>query len=171
MVNFFNGVKITTQMFFHIFPQKIRASFSVAYKKRLSFFTPTKSPVLATKKPFFVSTIIIAFFLNLSISFAQNEPVTEISLAPLHGEISISFVTLNTATSWTTAPTSALRGRREINIYNPSDTVEIYLSGVSPSSVYRTLSPKQDATFKASSELHIFMKSTGTVCVEITEIK
>jgi hypothetical protein len=94
------------------------------------------------------------------------------AFAPLEGAISVSFVTLNTVEGWVTAPRVVLRGRRQMNIFNNSSDYEIQLSGVSPSSVYRTLYPRQDVDFIISSDLHIFMRSLeGTVAVEITEIK
>ncbi len=51
-----------------------RASFSVAYKKRLNFHTLTKSPVFDIKKPILVSSLIIAcLFLNVKFCEAQQE--------------------------------------------------------------------------------------------------
>lgn len=101
----------------------------------------------------------------------SQEPYTEVAITPL-GEISMSFVTCTVVEGWVTAPRVVLEGRREMNINNTSSDYEIHLSNVSPSSVYRTLDSKQDATFKVDSETHIFMRAyDGTVRVEVTEIR
>ena len=126
--------------------------------------------------------VIISILLYASLAFADNPNVQSVEIAPLSDSISFSTVALDGAT-WVTAPTVELRGRKEINILNTSTTDSIYLYAstltsntvmINPSVtniISRRLYSQDNVTFKASSDLHIYLSSNTVTTAEITEIK
>jgi len=69
----------------HFITSKIRASFSVAYKKWLDFLTLTKSPILAIKNPLPVSIFILTFLLILSSNVFAGEDISQQIYLPIGG--------------------------------------------------------------------------------------
>ena len=129
--------------------------------------------------------LILAGFLILLCNplFADEYPIQEVLIAPLTDSVSFSTVSLD-GTSWTTAPTVELRGRKSINILNTSTTDNIFLwsSSETPNTVTmnpntvstlitRRLYPKQDITFRTSSDIHFYVSSNTVITVEVTEIR
>ena len=100
---------------------------------------------------------------------AEAEPLTYVLFEPLHDRISTSTVTVND--SWSTAPTVAMRGRKEIIILNTSSSDNGYVSGQSPNTVWFTLYPRQWIRIKAGSDLHVFVTANTAVTFDIMEIR
>lgn len=113
---------------------------------------------------------ILFLLLFVALAFADNTNVQQIEFLPLSTSISFSTVSLR-GTGWVTAPTVELRGRKEILINNIDDTNAIYVSGVSGSTIYGTIDAGQSVTFKASSDLHIYLSSNTVTTCEVWEIK
>ena len=100
----------------------------------------------------------------------DTEPITSVVIEPLKGAVSFSTVTVDNA--WETMPSVALRGRKEVRIFNTSDTYNVYLSSETDNTVQMgTLYPRQGVTFKASSDLLIYASANTAAIVHITEMR
>ena len=104
-----------------------------------------------------------------SLAYADIDPQTSVRIEPLRRGISFSTVEVNTA--WTTAPSVAMKGRMEMSIFNDSSSTIVFLGDSSGATVSRWLFPRQEATFKLSSEIPIYISADTVTRVTITEIK
>lgn len=102
------------------------------------------------------------------VSFADN-PIQQVGIAPLTGGISFNTVTFGYYTGWVTA-SSVVIGRKEVLILNTSTTNELFLTGVSGSTATGVLYPRESVTFKAASNLNIYI-SGSSVIAQIWEIR
>ena len=117
--------------------------------------------------------IILTTILTLALAgSAFAAPVQNVIEWPLSTGISMSTVTTND--SWTTAPTVALVGRKEVCILNTSTTDTIgYISGTTynTADTWFTIYPKQAVSVRASYDLDIFVSSDTAVTWQVFEIK
>jgi len=134
----------------------------------------------------FLIGLLILFLATPAFAATQaySTNIQKVEIAPLEQEVSMSTVEL-VGTSWVTCPTVEMVGRKELVILNTSSTEDVYLSSVSPSSVYNVgrywrLFPRQDITFKIgrgvsqNTGMHIYVSSnsiTTTVTLNIIEVK
>ena len=117
----------------------------------------------------------LTFFLILLLCgnvWGFTEPGQPIYVIPCWEKMSVSTVTVNTAT-YQQCPPTALRGRKEIYIVNMDAAHEVYLSNVSEDTVkyYFPLYPRQGIRIKASSDMPIFIRSNYVVNLRVMEIK
>jgi len=96
--------------------------------------------------------------------------IQKVEVSPLTGGVSFNTVTFGYYTGWVTCPTVEMIGRKELLITNTSSTNNLYLTGVSGSTVTGTLKPLDSVTFKSSSSLHIYA-SGSSVIMECWEIR
>lgn len=99
--------------------------------------------------------------------FAADISIQKVEISPLSGGISFNTVASNPG--WTLA--TFMTGRKEVLLTNTSTTTDIYLTGVSGSSVTGTLYPRESITIKASSSMNIYVKSSAPTSVEVWEIR
>jgi hypothetical protein len=101
--------------------------------------------------------------------FAADYSIQKVEIAPLSSGISFNSVT-TLYKDWITAPSVELVGRKEILILNTSTSENLYLTGVSGSSATGIVYPRESATFKAASNLHIYA-SGNSVLFQTWEIR
>lgn len=114
--------------------------------------------------------IFLIFLFISSVAFADAS-IQKVEIYPLSGGVSFNTVTTSSVLGWVTA--SSIIGRKEVMIINTSTANNIYLTGVSGSTAYGTLYPREKATFKASSSLNIYVSSNSVTphSVEVWEIR
>src|SRR3990167_10115252 len=88
--------------------------------------------------------------------------IQKVEIAPLTGGISFNSITFadRSITGWVTA--SSVIGRKEILILNTSTTDNLYVTGVSGSTITGTIYSRESVNFKASSSLNLYV-SANTV--------
>lgn len=118
--------------------------------------------------------LILLLFLFANNAHAA-QPLTRIVIEPL--DDAVSFSTVYVGTTFHTMPTVELVNRKEINIFNVSaNETDIVFLGIGTTAntaitVTRWLLPRQDITFKVSSDIHIYASADTTVLVQITEVR
>lgn len=112
--------------------------------------------------------LLILLFLCSNV-FADAS-IQKVEIAPLTGGVSFNTVTFGYYTGWVTCPSVEMIGRKELIIINTSTANNLYLTGVSGSTVTGTLGPKEYVTFKSASNLHIYA-SGSSVTMECWEIR
>ncbi|MBU2072710.1 MAG: hypothetical protein KKA68_20955 [Gammaproteobacteria bacterium] len=118
-------------------------------------------------------TILCALFVLFGTSFA-DDLVQKVQLEPLSTGISISTVRLGEG--WVTAPSVAMRGRKEMSILNTSTTENIYLAQASGATVTygtvtRAIYPREEIFLKMSSDMNIYVSGDTVFNITVTEIK
>ena len=114
-----------------------------------------------------ILTILFLFFVGIAYADAS---IQKVEIYPLSGGVSFNTVSLDTF-SWVTAPSVEMIGRKEIMIINPSTTVDLYLTGVSGSTATGIIYPRESATFKAASNLHIYVSASSVTTFSVWEIR
>jgi len=101
------------------------------------------------------------------------QPIERVQIEPLVGGVSFNTITFaaRSVTGWVTAPSVEMVGRKEVMIRNTSSTDNVYLTGVSGSTVTGTLQAGEHVTFKAASSLHVYVSSNTVATVEVWEIR
>jgi hypothetical protein len=121
----------------------------------------------------YISLLLLLVF--ASNCYAVDASIQKIEVYPLSGGVSINTISFinHGYTGWVTAPSIEMKGRKELNIFNPSDYYNLYLTDVSGSSAtrVRTLTPGNSITFKVSSSVHIYVSSNTVNTCEVTEIR
>ena len=114
----------------------------------------------------------LIILLLCSNAFA-DATIQKVEVSPLTGGVSFNSITFadRSITGWVTAPSVELIGRKELLIINTSTSNSVFLTGVSGSSAVGTLKAGESITFKAASNLHIFVSANTVVKVETIEIR
>ena len=101
--------------------------------------------------------------------------IQKVEIAPLTGGVSFSTVEFAPNginwNSWVTCPSVEMIGRKRLILQNTSNTVTIYLTGVSGSTARGTIAPNQSVSFACSSNLHIYASSNSVTSLEVWEIR
>ena len=115
------------------------------------------------------SLLILLFCGNC---FAADASIQKVEVSPLSGGVSFNTITFadRSITGWVTAPSVEMIGRKEVMIVNVSIN-SVYLTGVSGSTAIGTLKEGEGVTFKAASNLHIYISSNSVAIAEVWEIR
>ena len=118
----------------------------------------------------YVCGSLLVLLLICNNAFADVS-IQKVELAPLTGGVSFNTITFadRSITGWVTA--SSVIGRKEIMIINTSTNNSVFITGVSGSTATGTIFPRESVTFKASSNLNIYVSSNSVAVVEIWEIR
>ena len=113
-------------------------------------------------------TALILLTSCIALTGNCETPQTSVVVEPLN---TVSFSTVTVDNSWETMPSVALRGRKMLRIMNTSSSDNVYVSNVTDSSTMVTLYPRQAFTFKASSDMNIYVSSNTAIVMEVIEMR
>lgn len=121
-------------------------------------------------RTFVLRSLLVLVVLNSLNAWGADFNIQKVEIAPLSS--GISFNTVVVGTGWVTAPTTEMIGRKSLNIYNPSETYNIYISGTSSSTTtIRTIAPQHSMTFGSASSLHIYVSANTVTTFQTSEIR
>jgi len=110
---------------------------------------------------------LLLTLLFLCEAYAADVSIQKVEISPLTGGVSFNTITLGTG--WVTA--STIIGRKEVCILNTSSSNNVYVTGVSGSTATGTIYPRESVTFKAGSNLRIYVSANTTTLIEVWEIR
>lgn len=106
------------------------------------------------------------------LAFGADVSIQKVEVVPCEMDISTSTVSLND--NYSTCPSVAMVGRKEVVILNASTTTNAYIGHNTDSTAmlsWFTLYPKQAITIRAKSDLSIYATANSAVTLNILEIK